>query len=401
MQNDKQYLLDELNITNFVSTYWQKKPCVIKSFIPDFIDPIDEHELAGLAQESDIDSRIISVHEGDWSAAFGPFDDFSNHCVGKWTLLVQGVDRYIQAISELSDYVSFIPSWRFDDVMVSYSVKGAGVGAHIDQYDVFIVQGKGRRRWQVGLPNQNIQEISKHPLLKLVDDFEPVIDYVLQPGDAIYIPPKHPHKGETIESSLNYSLGFRAPTDIELLHGLIDYGEDILSAKSRYSDPDIDALRRHEQENGPENTAVVSKEEIIRLKRSIAEILDTEAAEQALLKFISRQEIQTFEPDTPYTYAEVEQLLNAKVSIHKTLGLKPIYGADGIGNLSSIFAFYVDGNRFEVNKVLSEYTKTFINSASIDGYPSDLSDNLYTLFTNLATELLNSGYWYVDDNNLY
>ncbi len=400
MQSDKQYLLEELNIKKFVSTYWQKKPCIIKSFIPNFIDPIDEHELAGLAQESDIDSRIISFHDDDWSAAFGPFDDFSKHCVGKWTLLVQGVDRYIRAISELSQYVSFIPSWRFDDVMVSYSVKGAGVGAHIDQYDVFIVQGKGQRRWQVGLPNQNIQEVSKHPLLKLVDDFETVIDYVLKPGDAVYIPPKHPHKGETIESSLNYSLGFRAPTDIELLHGLIDYGEDTLSAKRRYSDPDIDALRHHEKENGNEHTAVVSKEEISRLKRSVFEILDTEAAEQALLKFISRQEIQTFEPDNPYTYAEVEQILSTRVEIHKTLGLKPICSADRIVSASSIFEFYVDGHRFEVNQALRKCTKTLMNSPSIDGYPSDLSKNLHTLFTNLVTELLNSGYWYVDDNNL-
>ena len=176
-------IINEFDQAQFLSEYWQKKPCIIKGFVKNFSDPVDEHELAGLAQEPEIDSRIVSYNRNQWLAAQGPFEDFTDRCVGAWTLLVQGVDRYVDEVDELTNLVKFIPNWRLDDVMISFSNEGAGVGPHTDEYDVFIIQGKGQRRWQVGLPGE-YEERVPHPLLKQVDGFDPVIDEVLSCGDV-------------------------------------------------------------------------------------------------------------------------------------------------------------------------------------------------------------------------
>ena len=167
--NDNSYIIDAqsgngFNAETFLKNYWQQKPVVIKHFFDNFVDPIDENDLAGLAQESEVDARIISNVKGSWHVEQGPITDFDKACQGKWTLLVQGVDKYVPDVTPLLDPFSFIPNWRLDDLMVSFATNGAGVGAHIDQYDVFLVQGKGRRRWRVGKP-ADYKEVFPHPKL--------------------------------------------------------------------------------------------------------------------------------------------------------------------------------------------------------------------------------------------
>ncbi|GAA0852765.1 cupin domain-containing protein [Aliiglaciecola litoralis] len=232
------YVLSMMNKQEFVEYYWQKKPLVIRQAFQNFVDPIDQHELAGLAQEADIDSRIITNHQSRWTVSHGPFEDFSPHCVGAWTLLVQAVDCYSEQAKALLDSFDFIPKWRVDDLMVSFSTAGAGVGPHLDQYDVFIVQGTGSRRWQVG-EKKDYKTIVPTKDLKQTEPFEPIIDEVLLPGDMIYIPPGFPHNGVALEECLNYSIGFRAPTQRELLCALADYAQDFELFETRYSDPNL------------------------------------------------------------------------------------------------------------------------------------------------------------------
>jgi 50S ribosomal protein L16 3-hydroxylase len=224
-----------LDVAHFLAKVWQVKPLLIKQAFPNFTDPIDENDLAGLALEPDIDSRIVSLHEQTWVVTQGPFEDFNQHCKGKWTLMVQGVDRWVDEISDLSRLFDFIPSWRFDDVMVSYSVPGAGVGPHVDQYDVFLIQGKGQRRWQVGSP-EAVSEASPLPSLQQVRPFEPLIDEVLNPGDILYIPPGWPHCGTTVENCMTYSIGFRAPNVKDLLQ---PFNDSVLNEQNsqRFTDP--------------------------------------------------------------------------------------------------------------------------------------------------------------------
>lgn len=216
----------EISQQDFLENYWQKKPVVLKNALPNLNELTDENELAGLAMEEFVDSRIVENNDGNWQVSHGPFTDFSRWQDGKWSLLVQGVDRYLPEVQTLLETVNFIPKWRVDDIMVSFSMPGAGVGLHLDQYDVFIVQGKGKRRWQAGkVDKSQCQNEVSQDLLQVSEpeSFEPIVDEVLENGDIIYIPPFSAHKGDTVENAINYSIGFRAPSQQELLWLFADH----------------------------------------------------------------------------------------------------------------------------------------------------------------------------------
>jgi 50S ribosomal protein L16 3-hydroxylase len=226
----------ELSERQFIEEFWQQKPVLLRNAITDFTDPISANELAGLAMEDFIDSRIVSVTDTKWNVQHGPFADFSEQGESHWSLLVQGVDEYFKDVKALQDYFNFIPGWRFDDVMVSYSTPHSGLGAHIDQYDVFILQGQGKRRWQAGAVDKQIQQYSPTRNLQLVESFDAVVDAELVAGDIIYIPPFSPHEGKTIDTSLNFSIGFRAPSTKELFSSFADFLIDCDLGNERYTD---------------------------------------------------------------------------------------------------------------------------------------------------------------------
>jgi 50S ribosomal protein L16 3-hydroxylase len=211
-----------LNWPEFLEKYWQKHPVVLKNALPDFIDPITPDELAGLAMEPEVDSRLVSHHNGQWQASNGPFEHFDDLGETGWSLLAQAVNHWHAPSAELVRPFRALPDWRLDDLMISYSVPGGGVGPHIDQYDVFIIQGMGRRRWRVGdkLP---LKQFCPHPALLHVEPFTPIVDQELAPGDILYIPPGFPHDGFTFESALNYSVGFRGPNGRDLISSFADY----------------------------------------------------------------------------------------------------------------------------------------------------------------------------------
>ncbi len=171
-----------LNWPEFLEKYWQKQPVVLKNAFPNFIDPITPDELAGLAMEVEVDSRLVSQTNGQWQASHGPFEHFDNLGETGWSLLAQAVNHWHAPSAELVTPFRVLPDWRLDDLMISFSVPGGGVGPHIDQYDVFIIQGMGSRRWRVGdkLP---LKQFCPHPALLHVEPFEPIIDEDLEPGD--------------------------------------------------------------------------------------------------------------------------------------------------------------------------------------------------------------------------
>ena len=197
----------DLTPEKFLKEYWQKKPLLIKQALPNFQGTVDANDLAGLAMEEQIESRIISKDsDNNWQVAHGPFENFEQFGESNWTLLVQAVNNWSRDTDQLISLFDFIRRWRIDDVMVSFSTPDGGVGAHLDQYDVFILQGEGKRRWHIGAPDRSLETLIPHPDLKQVADFEPIIDEVTQAGDLLYIPPNHPHKGVSIENSLNFSI---------------------------------------------------------------------------------------------------------------------------------------------------------------------------------------------------
>lgn len=206
----------------FLREAWQQRPCLIPQAIPHFVPPIDADTLAGLALEEDIESRIVGFEQGRWTLAQGPFAlaDFQRDY--PWTLLVQGVDQWLPDVAALRSCVDFLPSWRFDDVMVSYAVDGGSVGPHFDRYDVFLLQGEGQRLWRIGQYCDDSTPQLEHESLHLLANFDCVEEYLLNPGDALYIPPGYAHWGVAQGECTTFSLGFRAPTVADLSDRLLE-----------------------------------------------------------------------------------------------------------------------------------------------------------------------------------
>ena len=201
----------------FLAEYWQQKPLLCQQALPRFQSPITAEELAGLAMESDIDSRIVWQDSGVWHQQAGPFGEDAFQGEIPWTLLVRGGDRHHAGVSILRNKLPPLPRWRFDDVMVSFATDHAGVGPHFDRYDVFLLQGTGRREWRIGPYCDDETPQLQENGLNLIPPFEPSETYVLEPGDVLYVPPGVAHWGLALGEAITYSLGFRAPSVGDLM----------------------------------------------------------------------------------------------------------------------------------------------------------------------------------------
>jgi 50S ribosomal protein L16 3-hydroxylase len=370
--------MQTFDINDFLQHYWQQKPVVLRGFFSQFNDPIDEHDLAGLAQEEDIDSRIISNNSGNWHVTQGPITNFEDACKGKWTLLVQGVDRYIQDVSSIITPFSFIPNWRLDDLMVSFANKGAGVGAHIDQYDVFLVQGKGKRRWRVGNPG-NYNEVFPHPSLRQIEAFVPIIDEVLLPGDVLYIPPGWPHDGKALEDCMTYSVGFRAPEALQLAESLAMMLECSVK-NTRFTDPKRPAC---------ETPVNITLNDIQALKKQLIHTIESQEFTQALMASISEQGIPEFPVEPPFSVEEIANEIAAGASTRPAPGIKPLLLMQS--EESQVNALYVNGEQFLFNdedkpSYIALGEGTLLNAVSLPDSPS------FAFYETLTT-LINNGYW--------
>lgn len=237
------HVLGHLTVEEFLRDYWQQKPVLIRNAMPDFEPLLPADELAGLSLEDDIESRLIIEEgkSGPWEIRKGPFteDDYRSLPENKWTLLVQAVDQYLPEAADLLEHFRFLPSWRIDDLMISYAVDGGSVGPHYDQYDVFLLQAEGQREWRIGQMCSEQSSILKGPALRILANFEETERWVLNPGDMLYLPPQLAHYGISQGECITYSIGFRAPSAAELLERTIDAVLPTLTEDQRYSDPSI------------------------------------------------------------------------------------------------------------------------------------------------------------------
>lgn len=233
-------ILGGLSAEQFLAEYWQQKPLLIRqALLPDYL-LIEANELAGMACEEGIESRIISgsASVGDWQLHHGPFEEQTFSRLGKrdWTLLVQAVDHHIDEVARLKTHFRFIPDWRLDDIMVSFAAPGGSVGPHLDQYDVFLLQASGRRRWQIGERSSGQPTLLPHPDLQLLKDFHGCESWTLEAGDMLYLPPGVPHWGIALDACITCSIGFRAPSHQEIIS---HYCDEVLAGISpgRFEDP--------------------------------------------------------------------------------------------------------------------------------------------------------------------
>lgn len=263
-------LLGGITAREFLRDYWQKKPLLIRQAIPDFESPIDADELAGLALEEEVESRLVIEHgERPWELRRGPFaeDTFSTLPEREWTLLVQAVDQFVPEVAELLEHFRFLPSWRIDDVMISFAAPGGSVGPHFDNYDVFLLQAQGKRNWKIGQMCNAESPLLQHADLRILAEFEESAEWVLEPGDMLYLPPRLAHFGIAEDDCMTYSVGFRAPSAAEVLTHFTDFLSQYLTDEERYTDADAQPVSDPHQ---------IQSDALDRLKSLLAEHMSDE-----------------------------------------------------------------------------------------------------------------------------
>lgn len=375
--------LGNLPIDKFLSEYWQKKPLLIRNALENFESPIQADELAGLACEEQVESRIIFNQDNNWQLNHGPFEEnyFSSLPASNWTLLVQAVDHWSSKAAHFLQQFKFIPSWRIDDLMVSYATQGGGVGPHFDQYDVFLVQSKGQRQWEVGDVCDESTELIKDAPVSIISHFQAKETWVLNPGDILYVPPGFAHNGTAVsDDCITCSVGFRAPSHSEILREFTDHIGESLSETLRYEDQNLEA----QAHSGEISTQTINK--IQNILKNYSE--DKQLITEWFGKYAS----------TP-KYREAHEPLNDRYSMDQLTAYlksdKPL-----IKNESSRFAFinnepshylFIDGNCVDSHKASNALIEQLCdnNEIRLNDFPNN-ETNLELLLT-----LVNMGSLYL------
>lgn len=229
-------LLGGITPAQFMRRYWQKKPLLIRNALPD-LQPLTRQDMTDLAQRDDVESRLIVQKPKGWTLKKGPFlrRSIPPFKQSHWTLLVQGVDLHDDAVHKLMQQFRFVPDARLDDVMISYATDGGGVGPHYDSYDVFLLQARGQRRWRIGA--QQDLSLQEGVPLKILSNFQPEFDYVLNPGDMLYLPPRYAHDGVAVGECMTYSIGFRVPQRQDVARELMQRVAEDCEDETLYKDP--------------------------------------------------------------------------------------------------------------------------------------------------------------------
>ncbi|RKS87791.1 50S ribosomal protein L16 3-hydroxylase [Orbus hercynius] len=362
-----------VNWDDFLKHYWQKKPVVLRQAFPNFIDPITPDELAGLAMESEIESRIVSNKDEKWDAKYGPFEDYSELGETNWSLLVQAVDHWHEEAATLVEPFRVFPHWQFEDLMISYATPQGGVGPHIDNYDVFITQGMGKRRWQVGDRNPHYRQFSAHSALLHVEDYAPIIDEELNPGDILYIPIGYPHNGVSLTESLSYSVGFRTPTSQEMLSGFADYVLDNVPKGIFYQDPTLQLSDKPYQ---------IQPYEIEILRSQMCALINNN---DLFLDWFGKQtsqpmhELNIIPLDPPYSYEELVQEIESGASLCRVPSIR-IFKLGDHG--------YVHGEKIALS---AQFIDLLCQKSQLTR--DDLQDGE---LLQAMLSLVNKGFWYFD-----
>lgn len=376
--------LNQMTQQTFLDEYWQKKPVVLRQGFENFSDPIEAEELAGLAMEEQIESRLVHKKAGQWQADFGPFESYEHLGSENWSLVIQALDNFSEEAAEIIEAFRFIPHWRLDDVMASFATPGGSVGPHMDNYDTFICQGSGKRHWRVGDRGEHV-EFAAHEALLHVEAFEAIIDVELEAGDILYIPPGYPHEGISLDTSMSFSVGFRANSAVSVLSAFADHLIDNEQGSQLLTDPN----RKVVSQSGE-----VSNDDYASIKAQVQNLLDDdETFKEFTGKFLTsaKHELDIMLPDEPFELAEVGNLVTSN-GIKRLGGLRAFYFEDTIEDGSC----FINGDELIFPNEIAEAVKLLCDNVLVE--PNDMQKwaNNVT-FIELVTALLNQGYWYLTE----
>jgi 50S ribosomal protein L16 3-hydroxylase len=258
-------LLGGLTPSQFMKTYWQRKPLLVKQAFKNFKPPVTMATLKKMCRREDVESKLIWQDAGQWNMEVGPFSRLPKMTDKQWTLLVQSVDIHDDDASALMNQFRFVPDARLDDLMISIATEGGGVGPHFDSYDVFLLQAQGRRIWKFG-QQKDLSLVPGLPL-KILQNFEPEQEFVLEPGDMLYLPPQAAHNGVALDDCMTISIGFRAPDEAALARGMLEAATDQILARAGvasgpYGDPALPGPNLNKFYRDPSQAAVAHPAEI-------------------------------------------------------------------------------------------------------------------------------------------
>jgi 50S ribosomal protein L16 3-hydroxylase len=360
-------LLGDMSPTQFMRDYWHKKPLLIRQAIPGFTPLLPRSALFKLAADDAVESRLVSHFDSQWQIQSGPFDTLPPPDAKQWTLLVQGVNLHDDAVDALLRRFRFIPDARLDDLMVSFASDGGGVGPHFDSYDVFLLQAHGQRRWRIG--QQKDLTLDEAMPLKILRHFEPEQEFILEPGDMLYLPPHYAHDGVAIGECMTYSIGFRAPSYQELGEAFLQFMADSIDLPGMYADPDLMPCK---------NPAEISAAMVAKIAEQLNKVRFTEEDVTVFLgENLSEPEHNVFftppaQPLTPARFA----LAAAKRGV--ILSRKSLMLYHG----STVF---INGESFEIGRADKTTIKALANNRKLDGAAlgtasDDVAEALYTWY---------------------
>ncbi len=366
---------------HFLKHYWQKKPALIRRAFPGFQDPVTPDELAGLSLEPEVDSRLVMQRGGKkpWQVVHGPQRSavLRRLPVSHWTLLVQGVDRYVPGVAALLEQFRFIPDWRVEDIMISFAPRGGTVGPHIDSYDVFLLQGKGRRRWC--LDSQASSDLIPDLDLRILKHFHARQDWVLETGDMLYLPPGLAHYGTALEECLTYSVGFRAPSSMEMLIAAQERLAKSEQPDIRYSDPDLKRVV---------NRAEISRTAIVQFRKLLTESLSRlgdQDFNSLIGELLTQQKGATLDEELSVDAATLRSRLRKGWLLSRRPGSRLAYIKRG-----AAVDFFADGRRYALNGKLAPMAQLLTSRPQFASV-TFLSSLRNRDFVRLMTKLVSAG----------
>jgi 50S ribosomal protein L16 3-hydroxylase len=337
--------LGGLSPEDFLQNVWQQQPLVVRQAFPGFKSPISADELAGLSCEQDVNSRLVIEKGGEhpWQTLYGPMDEcvFQDLPATHWSLLVNDVEKHLPQLAWIVDRFRFIPEWCVDDLMISYAPEGGSVGPHLDRYDVFILQAQGHRRWQVH--DREVAEDNQvaGTDMRIQKDFEPGQEWLLAPGDLIYIPPGVSHYGVATDECLSFSIGFRTATHAEMLQDYVEYISRDLPAEAIFRDANL-VVQQHANE--------ITAATIDTVREILKDYLRPDHPElpRWFGRFISGVKTD-ITPETGQSVADFSHL----VATHRVLARHPAshYAFSRRGSRALLF---IDGDDFDVSTGFAE-----------------------------------------------
>jgi 50S ribosomal protein L16 3-hydroxylase len=377
-----------ISVEEFLHDYWQKKPLLVRQAFPGISSPLNPEELAGLACEDNVNARLVLEHhaDGPWFLQHGPFDDddFAALPETHWTLLVTDIEKHLPAASALIEPFRFIPDWRIDDLMISYAADGGSVGPHTDAYDVFLIQTEGKRRWQIS--EQFDHTHIDGPELRILARFNAEQEWVLEPGDMLYLPPNIAHHGIAVGECMTCSIGFRAPSYRDMLG---EYAETIaagIDAELRYADPDL-RLQTSPGEISPQSLTTIQSELTRRL------VVDDRSFRRWFGEFSSENRAGLYPPAPALQLREIENLRQLLL-VHRFI-IRASCSRFAFVREHDIAMLFVDGECFETGIAFAEcvcQSYTITSEALLQSLTS--SQDNETLLV-----LYNRGYLYLEDDD--